>query len=125
LTATLSRIDGVEVFPYEDTIADNKLSIYFTYKNGQSSVEEKAKFIDWLARILGSSNEEAGYDANIAMCWLGRKGIKGVNTPFFTMEILLPHVEKLLNLLGTARDIGPTFHLAGLQITARKGPPVS
>jgi hypothetical protein len=32
LTAALSEIDGVKVFPYKDTIANNKLSIYFTYK---------------------------------------------------------------------------------------------
>jgi len=112
LTEALSRIDGVEVFPYKDTIADNKLSIYFTYKKGQSSIEEKAKFIDWLARILGKSNKEAGYDTNIVMCWIGSKGINGVNEPFFRIDVLLPHVEKLLNLLSTAKDIGPTFHLA-------------
>jgi hypothetical protein len=111
LTATLSNIDGVEVFPYEDSINNDKLSIYFTYKKGQSSIEEKAKFIDWLARILGSSNEEAGYDANIAMWWIGSKGINGVNEPFFCIDVLLSHVEKLLNLLSTAKDIGPTFYL--------------
>jgi hypothetical protein len=112
LTEALSKIDGVEVFPYKDTIINGKLSIYFTYRRGQSSIEQKAEFIDWLARILGSSGEVAGYDANIAMCWIGRKGIAGVNEPFFCIDVLLPHVENLLNLLSTAKDIGPTFHLA-------------
>jgi hypothetical protein len=112
LTEALSKIDGVEVFPYEDTIINGKLSIYFTYKRGQSSIEDKAKFIDWLARILGKSNKGAGYDTNISMWWIGSKGISGVNEPFFRIDVLLPHVEKLLNLLGTAKDIGPTFCLA-------------
>jgi hypothetical protein len=111
LTEALSRIDGVKVFPYKDTIANDKLSIYFTYKEGQSSTEEKAKFIDWLARILANSNEEVGYDTNIVMCWVGRKGIEGVNEPFFRIDTLLPYVENLQNLLSTTKDIRPTFHL--------------
>jgi len=115
LTATLSKIDGVEVFPYEDTIADNKLSIYFTYKNGQSSVEEKAKFIDWLARILGNSDYEAGYDTHVAMWWTGNKGINGENEPFFTIDVLPRHVEAFLNILtaNIGHDMGeaPSFTL--------------
>jgi hypothetical protein len=108
LIATLSRIDGVEVFPYKDTIADGKLSIYFTYKKGQSSIEEKAKFIDWLAKILGKSNKGAGYDTHIAMWWMGSKGIDGENEPFFTIDVLLPHVEELLNILSAniTHDMG-------------------
>jgi hypothetical protein len=111
LTATLSNIDGVEVFPYKDTIDNGKLSIYFTYKKGQSSIEEKAKFIDWLARILGNSNDVAGYDTHVAMWWMGNKGINGENDPFFTIDVLLPHVEALLNILSAniGHDIGRTL----------------
>jgi len=113
LTAILSEIDGVRVFPYEDTISDGKLSIYFTYKEGQSSTEEKAKFIDWLARRLGSSNEEAGYDTHIAMWWMGDKGIDSQNEPFFTIDILLPQTETVLNILSQSQyNIGEAFTFA-------------
>ena len=112
LTETLSKIDGVEVFPYEDTIINGKLSIYFTYKKGQSSIEEKAKFIDWLARILGNSEYYAGYSTNIAMWWMGNKGIDGENEPFFTIDVLPALVHDLLNVLKSACNIREALPLA-------------
>ena len=114
MTETLSKIDGVEVFPNDDTIINGKLSIYFTYRRGQSSIERKAEFIDWLARILGNSKYYAGYSTNIAMRWMGNKGIGGENEPFFTIEVLPTLVEDLLNVLKSACDIREALRLASV-----------
>jgi len=111
----LSKIDGVRVLPSRGTVADGWLSIYFTYKTGQSSIEEKVRFIDWLARILGNSDYEAGYDTHVAMWWTGNKGINGENEPFFTIDVLPRHMETLLNIFVANRgcDMGgaPSFTL--------------
>ena len=106
----LADIDGVEVLPTNYAVINGKVSIYFTYKRGQSSIEEKAKFIDWLARILGNSDEEAGYDTDVAMWWTGNKGINGENEPFFTIDVLPRHVEAFLNILvaNIGHDVGET-----------------
>jgi hypothetical protein len=100
LTEALSKIDGVKVFPCGG-VDEGKLSLYFTYKQGYSSIEEKVRFIDWLARILGNSDDEAGYDTHVAMWWTGNKGVNGENEPFFTIDVLLRHVEAFLNILTT------------------------
>jgi hypothetical protein len=101
LSEMLSSIEGVKVFPYKDSVFNGRLSIYFTYKQRQSPIEEKVRFIDWLARILGNSDEQAGYDTHIAMWWMGSKGVEGENEPFFTIDVLLPHIHKLLQILKT------------------------
>jgi hypothetical protein len=101
----LSRLNGVEIISRTDDDVDDKLYIFFTYKKGHSSVEEKAKFIDSLARILGRSDDYAAYSADIDMCWTGFKGIDGMNDPFYILRTSPFDVVSLADILNTDPEI--------------------
>ncbi len=109
LSETLSKLNGIRVFLISEGIVRGRLFIYFTYKERQSSVEQKVKFIDWLARILGNSEDYAAYLTSITMNWIGDKGVNGENEPFFCMDTLIGEVESLTEVLITALNIRETI----------------
>jgi hypothetical protein len=117
LVETLNRFDGVKVDSQSDDDIDGKVYILFDYKPRQSSVREKVEFIDWLARILGSSEDYAAYIADIDMCWIGYKGVdidgdnNPWNEPFFELRTFLSDIESLTDVLRTAVDMRETMPL--------------
>jgi hypothetical protein len=110
LVEALNRFDGVKVSGQD--YFNDRIYISFDYKPRQASVIEKVEFIDWLARILGSSDDYAAYVADIGMCWMGFKGVdidgdnNPMNEPFFELETFPSDIESLTDVLRTAVDIG-------------------
>ena len=109
LSKTLSKFNGVRVLCKSDGTFDGKVAICFTYKEKQSSVEQKVKFIDWLARMLGNSEDYAAYSASITMNWIGNKGVDGENEPFFCIDTLIGETDSLTKVLIAALDIWETI----------------
>lgn len=108
LSRTLSRIDGIEVFCEGDEPFNEKLSVYFTYKEHTASIEEQVKFIDWFARLLGDSSDYAAYSAIVSMVWMGDKGMRGNNKPFFVVDTYVLEVESLTKVINAWLDDGVT-----------------
>jgi hypothetical protein len=108
LAGVLTRYDGIRVSSKVIDPDNEKVSIYFDYKERQLSVVEKVEFINQLARILGSSDDYSAYEASISMIWIGEKGVGGMNEPFFELETFVWSMESLMDILNTALNMRVT-----------------
>jgi len=97
LSKVLSRIDGIKIFCKSDIPCNEKLSVYFTYKEDTASIKEQAQFIDWLSSLLVNSGD---YTTMLSMNWWGDRNTKNTkNRPHFIIDTYVSTIDELVNIL--------------------------
>ena len=99
LSKALSRISGIKVFCQDNEPYNEKLSVYFTYKEGIASLKEQVKFIDWLSSLLVS---EGDYTTMLSMNWWGgmnRWRERPFFIPFFIIDTYVSTIDELTHIL--------------------------
>ena len=106
LSKALSRIDGVKIFCKSDVPENEKLSIYFTYKEETASIEEQAQFIDWLSSLLVNNGD---YTTMLSMNWWGDRNTDNTgNRPHFIIDTYVSTIDELVYILNRGLDIRKT-----------------
>ena len=99
LKEILTRLNNVIVYDYGNEVDEGKVFVFFNYGEGIATIEQKAKFVDKLARLLSSDGSYDAYSVILELVWMGDKGIGGSNEPFAIMKILIEGIEAVADIL--------------------------
>ena len=99
LVALLNRVKHMNRATQSKYENEGVYYIYFVYGGRELSIEEKARFMDKLAKILADVDDYRADSVCISMNWCGGKCDGEYREPFMEMRITIEFVGAIADIL--------------------------